>query len=58
MISFRGIPSLKEIHGKVLQKQNLNFIFENHQQEGSDLLLNMQEKEYGCLEAIQDPWHW
>ena len=46
MISFRGIQGLKEIPKKTLQKQ-LNYIFQNHQEEGPDLLLTLQERNLG-----------
>ena len=47
MISFRGIQSLKEIPKKILQKQTSNYIFGNHQEEGPDLLLTLQERNIG-----------
>ena len=46
MKSFRGIQGLNEIPKKMLQKQNLNYIFGN-QEEGQDLLLTLQERNMG-----------
>ena len=48
MISFRGIQGLKEIPKKILQKQNLNYILGNHQEEGQDLLLTLRERNMGA----------
>ena len=43
----RGIQGLKKIPKKILQKQNLSYIFGNHQKEGPDPLLTLREINMG-----------